>query len=252
MEIDDPTGTAERMYVLDYGLFEVGEGERVIGIQGYLIQTSDVGNILVDLGFPPRYADDPLSAGQSDGLDEFGQVVALAPENLPSAQLARIGLTPQDVDVLLLTHTDIDHIGDLGNWGHVKIAVGRPERSFDQPRELGVATVIEWPEEAQYLLLEEDTPIAQGVTALYTPGHSPGHLSLLVRLPATGPVLITGDAISRPAELEEGFGNAFDPEQAAQSAEKLVAIADQEGAFVIYGHDPQRWPTLRKAPHYYS
>lgn len=251
MEMDDPTGAAERLCVLDYGLFQVDEGQRVIGIQGYLIQSTDVGNILVDLGFPARYADDPRSAARADGLDEFGQVVGLDSENLPPAQLARLGLSPEDIDILVLTHTDIDHIGDLGEWSHVRIVVGRPERSLNQPRELGAATFIEWPPEAQFQLIEEDTQIARGVAVLYTPGHSPGHLSLLVRLAETGPVLITGDAISRPSEPEEGYGNAFDPQLAAQSAEKLLKTANQEEAFVIYGHDPQQWPTLRKAPDCY-
>jgi N-acyl homoserine lactone hydrolase len=36
------------------------------------------------------------------------------------------------------------------------------------------------------------------------------------------------------------------------SADKLMAIAERENAFVIYGHDPEQWPILRKAPNFYS
>lgn len=247
-----PTGAAKRLYVLDYGLFEVADNGRRIGIQGHLIQTADQGNLLVDLGFPPRYLADPQAAGREDGLDSFGHVIELGPENTPAGQLGLIGLEPADVDVLVLTHTDIDHIGDMSQFDPDRIVVGRTERDFSRPRELGAATHIDWPEAVEYQLIDSDTQIAQGVLALWTPGHSPGHLSLLVRLPQTGPVLITGDAISRPSEPEEGYGNAMDPQAAAASASKLLALAEDESAFVIYGHDPQQWPDLPKAPAYFD
>ena len=247
-----PIGTAERLYVLDYGLFEVTGRHRTIGIQGYLIQTEALGNILVDLGFPPSYHEDPASASRADGLDEFGRILELGPENSPKGQLALIDLEPDDIDVLVLTHTDIDHIGDPAQFNHARIVVGRPERKFNQPRELGAATQIQWPQGAEYELIDSDTQLAQGVMALWTPGHSPGHLSLMVRLPRTGPVLIAGDAISRPSEPDEGYGNAADPYAAAESASKLLEIARAEEAFIIYGHDPEQWPDLRKAPRYYD
>ncbi|MCB0032942.1 MAG: hypothetical protein KDE51_02895, partial [Anaerolineales bacterium] len=97
-----------------------------------------------------------------------------------------------------------------------------------------------------------DAVLCAGVALLESPGHSIGHLSLLVNLAETGMVLLTGDAISRPAEFEEGFGGAWDETQARHSAERLMAIADETAAIVIYGHDPEQWPTLPKAPEYYQ
>jgi N-acyl homoserine lactone hydrolase len=64
--------------------------------------------------------------------------------------------------------------------------------------------------------------------------------------------MLTSDAISRPAEVEERFDTAPDPELAMRSAERLLRIADERGAFVIYGHGPEQWPTLRKAPEFYD
>lgn len=54
--------------------------------------------------------------------------------------------------------------------------------------------------------------IAPGVTLLLAPGHSPGHLSLLVRLRESGPVLLAADAISREHELETGVNVGWAPE----------------------------------------
>ncbi len=68
--------------MLDYGLFQVHENDRVIGIQGYAIQTEDGATILVDTGFPAGYADDPERASREDGLESFGRVLHLDRENL--------------------------------------------------------------------------------------------------------------------------------------------------------------------------
>ena len=88
---------------------------------------------------------------------------------------------------------------------------------------------------------------------LSTPGHAPGHLSLLIRLPHTGPVLLAGDAISRPAELESGNnGGAWDQQVARESALRLVELARHEHALLVYGHDWEQWSSLSKMPHFYG
>jgi N-acyl homoserine lactone hydrolase len=84
------------------------------------------------------------------------------------------------------------------------------------------------------------------------PGHTPGQLAFQVHLPNTGPMLLTSDAISRPAELDDGFDGAWDPEQALHHARRLLARAAQERAMLIYGHSPEQWPKLRKAPEWYD
>ena len=87
-------GKPARLYVLDFGLFRVHSGPRDIGICGFLI-TTDLGeNILVDSGFPAKYAKDAACATAEDGLDDFGQVLSLSRNNLPEAQLAKAGVQP--------------------------------------------------------------------------------------------------------------------------------------------------------------
>jgi N-acyl homoserine lactone hydrolase len=251
-----PKGEIRRLYVLDYGLFQVHENGRIIGIAGYLIQTGDGRNILVDTGFPAWYAEDPAAASLEDDLGSFGSVLRLDRENLPTGQLATIGLKTSDIHLLVLTHGDIDHVGGLvefqTKFPQATIVVGRAERALDRPRYFGDRRPIAWPAKADYQLVDGDEELCPGVALLSTPGHSPGHMSLLLRLPQTGVVLLTADAIARPAEFEEGFGGAWDEGQARASAERLMAIADQERAMIIYGHDPEQWKTLPKAPEYYS
>nr|NIO13379.1 MBL fold metallo-hydrolase [Xanthomonadales bacterium] len=240
------SGTIHRLYVLDYGLFQVHDDGRVIGVPGYLIQTQAGLNVLVDTGFPAWYADDPARASRADGLESFGRVLRLDHSNLPAAQLARIGLETGDIGLLVLTHTDIDHVGGIAEFPQATIVLGQAERLLARPRYFGDRSPIAWPDNVQYRVVHEDTALCPGVALLSTPGHSPGHLSLLVRLPETGAVLLAGDAISRPAELEEGFADAWDPERAQASAERLMATARREGALIIYGHDPAQWNRLRR------
>jgi N-acyl homoserine lactone hydrolase len=251
-----PKGEIRRLYILDYGLFQVHDNGRIIGIAGYLIQTQDGDNILVDTGFPAWYIQDPAAASLEDDLGSFGSVLRLDSDNLPAGQLATVGLKTSDIDLLVMTHGDIDHVGGLAEfqrqYRQATIGIGRAERALERPRYFGDRRPIAWPDGADYWLVDGDEELCPGVALLSTPGHSPGHLSLLLRLPRTGVVLLTADAIARPAEFEEGFGGAWDEAQARASAERLMAIADKERAMIIYGHDPDQWKTLPKAPEYYS
>lgn len=107
------TGRLVSLHVLDYGLFRVHANDRIIGICGYLIRTDAGENVLVDTGFPAKYATDPDAATAEDRLYEFGKVLHCTPENLPGAQLARAGLRPDQIDLHILTHSHIDHVGGL-------------------------------------------------------------------------------------------------------------------------------------------
>jgi N-acyl homoserine lactone hydrolase len=73
----------------------------------------------------------------------------------------------------------------------------------------------------------------------------------MLELPETGPVLLTSDAISRPAEIDEKFIGSWDEPMAISSAERLMQLANETGAFVIYGHSPEQWPILKKSPNAY-
>lgn len=240
-------GRPESLHILDYGLFRVHADGRVIGISGLLVTTDAGERVLIDGGFPARYAADPAAAALADGLDAFGEVLALGPENLPAAQLARCGVGADDIDLVIQTHTHIDHIGALAAFPRAPMLIARAERALPRPLGWPGARPEDWPER-RWITLTEDRPIGPGFEVLLAPGHAPGQLALILRLPRSGPVLVTSDAISRPAEIDEGFASAADPARARASAARLMALADRAGAFVIFGHCPRQWPHLRKAP----
>ncbi|MGL4239423.1 N-acyl homoserine lactonase family protein [Tabrizicola sp.] len=241
-------GKLSRLYVLDLGLFEVRRGERLIGIPGFLLETDHGGRILFDTGFPPAYATDPAIAAR-DGLPRFGRLIDFGPHQTAEGALATLGLAPSDIDLVILSHGHIDHVGSLPLFAHAPIVMTGRERADPRPSYFGTARPMIWPD-AQYQLIDADTPVCEGLTLIPTPGHTPGHLSAILNLPRTGPVILAADALNRASEPAENFAEADSPVTARLSAERLVALAPE--ALLIYGHDPAQWQALRKAPAWYD
>ncbi len=150
-----------------------------------------------------------------------------------------------------MTHSHIDHVGGIADFPQAPIVIAAADRAEPRPLYFGAQRPMTWPDR-HYVTLAEDTPLGPGIALLLVPGHVPGQLALMVDLPRTGPVLLTGDAISRPAEIDENFDTAHDPQAAQASAARLMALAGARGAFVIFGHCPAQWPHLRKAPALYT
>ncbi len=242
-------GRPRDLAVLDYGLFKVHSNCRIIGICGFVIRTDAGEAVLIDTGFPEKYATDTNAAVKEDRLFEFGAVLTCGPDNLPQAQLAKLGLKPSDITLQICTHTHIDHVGALGSFPECPILISSTERALPRPLYWGDVRPLEWPDQ-DYLEVEGDVELGPGLTVLAAPGHAPGQIAVMVDLPS-GAVLLTSDAISRPAEIDEKFAGSWDESAAIASAERLMQLASKRNAFVIYGHCPQQWPKLKKAPEVY-
>lgn len=211
----------------------------------YLVQTGDGKNILIDSGVPADYTPPP-------GTPEAQQ------EKNVLAHLADLGLRPNDINLLICTHFDVDHAGyhdafpqaelivqrehyTLARSGHERFAAARPH--WDHP-------------DLHYRLIDGDTELLPGLTLIETSGHTPGHQSVLVNLPQTGKVLLAIDAVimQRLFTPERQKGPMDDnEEQLRSSTQKLLDLVEREHvALVVFGHDGQQWRTLKKAPAYYE
>jgi N-acyl homoserine lactone hydrolase len=239
-----------RLAVLDFGCFEVRNGERVIGIPGFLLQTDRGAWVLVDTGFPPAYATDPGIA-ERDGLPGFGCLLNHGLQHTLAGQLALFRLTPKDISLTVLSHGHIDHVGGLPDVVHAPIVLTQRERAEPRPSYFGTARPMPWPV-AEYIEITETTQLCEGLILIPTPGHTPGHLSLHVTLPENGAMILAADAINRASEPDEGFADAVDPDAARQSAELLMLLREETKGWLIFGHDPAQWPELRKAPYLYT
>jgi N-acyl homoserine lactone hydrolase len=99
-------------------------------------------------------------------------------------------------------------------------------------------------------LVDGDTELLPGLELIETSGHVPGHQSVLVRLPKTGAILLTIDAVP----FGEGFTrDEQDDEAVRASTIKLLDLVEREHiGLVIFGHDTAQWETLKKAPEFYE
>jgi N-acyl homoserine lactone hydrolase len=156
--------------------------------------------------------------------------------------LALLGLRVGDISHVILSHSHIDHVGSLPLFPHAQIILTATERAEPAPLYFGANRPMAWPQ-ARYRTLKRATQICHGLRLIPTPGHTAGHLSALVTVGATC-VMLTADAINRASEPAEGFPDAGDPILAAKSAAKVLRIARQFGAEVIYGHEPTQAATL--------
>jgi N-acyl homoserine lactone hydrolase len=234
-----------RAFVLDFGSFDVGPGKRRIGIPGFLLQTDHGANILVDTGFDPAYAMDYATTDARDRLSDFGRLITFTAAQTAAGQLALLGLTPADITHVILTHGHIDHVGSLPLFT-CPIILTQTERSLPRPIYWHTSQPIPWPA-APYVEITDETDVCDDLRLIPTPGHTPGHLSALLTI-SDKSVILAADAINRASEPAEGFPDAMDPVTAATSAARLFALQREHNAEIIYGHDPEQWSRLPKAP----
>jgi N-acyl homoserine lactone hydrolase len=227
-----------RLYLLQLALAEDGTP-----IPGYLIQMSDGTNILVDTGVPLDGSFPPAGGRR---LQIFSII----------EQLAALGVTPADVDLVVCTHFDPDHCGNHDAFPGSEFVVQRTHYAFARATDLPRFTMMRarWDQPAlRYRFVSGDVELVPGVKLIETSGHVPGHQAVLVCLPETGPVLLAIDAAAMAADLDPATrpyenGTDLDPAQAQESARKLFALVQQQGVrLVVFGHDEQRWPAINKA-----
>ena len=92
------------------------------------------------------------------------------------------------------------------------------------------------------------------VTILSTPGHTPGHQSLLVKLPKTGAIVLSGDAVHFKSNWDNRRVpvNNTSKEQTVASMEKIAGMLDKEKAQLWINHDKAQRDSLKMAPEFYE
>lgn len=150
------------------------------------------------------------------------------------------GLSPDEIDIVFLTHLHFDHVNNIDLFTKSRILVSRAEweyASSPHPNDYFIPSHIRNTLENLNLEIYDGEPeIVAGVTAVSTPGHTPGHMSVLLKSNEIGSVVIAGDAIKYPKEtLTKSCDLAFDTiEVGSKSIIKLMKMAD----CIVPGHFP--------------
>jgi N-acyl homoserine lactone hydrolase len=218
---------------------------------GYLIQTDDGTNVVVDTGVPKSEV-----GAYREGSEQL--VWKMDEEDYVVRQLERIGVAPADVHYVISTHYDGDHAGNHEDFPSAEFVVQRAHHeAATQGAERFAKMRQHW--DAPGLRVRQvdgDTELLPGVELIESGGHVPGHQSVLVRLPNTGPVLLAIDAIPFSSHMDPDTREitVFDMDEAGvrASTRKLVDLARREDAMIVHGHDPAQWAELKKLPDFYD
>lgn len=180
-----------------------------------LVETDD-GLVLVDTGMPA------VPPAVADLHERVG-------EPRLTAELARLGFSTEDVTCLIVTHLHYDHAGNVDLFANADRFIQADHLDFardcPEPWPLGFADDawrrVEWTE------VPGEREVTPGVTVVPTPGHVPGHQSVLIERPdGERPAVFPGDAAPLPRNLEQGVlpGILFDEEEARKSLEWLRGL----------------------------
>jgi N-acyl homoserine lactone hydrolase len=196
--------------------------------------------------------------GHDPPVNEAG--VGLHVQKTLVAQLAQIGVRPADIKVLAFSHFHVDHTGNanlftaatwLINEEELKWALAKPTPPVVVPESFNAYKNV------QTRMISGDYDVFGDGTIriLRTPGHTPGHQVLLVKLAHTGPVLLSGDlyhlASDRP-RAADGAGQVMtvnvDRAQTLASMNRVESILKNTASRLVIQHDPGDFASLPKFP----
>lgn len=255
-------------------VFEAG---KLLSQKQYFTFGIDVGK-QYDVPVPFLYIDHPkgkvlFDTGNAlevvDNKDEhWGAVVAAYDPVMTKDQwcvnaLKGIGVKPEEIDWVICSHLHLDHAGGVGLFPKAKYVV--------QKEELYYAYVPDSFMRGAYIRKDYDKPVdwyilngwnddkfdlfGDGrIVTYFTPGHTPGHMSLMVNLPKSGKMFFSGDSCYTTENFEKNIlpGLAWNFGECEKTMRLIHKLVEADGAKLFVGHDPEAWKSVKQAPNYYE
>jgi N-acyl homoserine lactone hydrolase len=256
-----PLLTATQRYDKSISTHGRGAGQMIDApILAYLIETAN-GRILYDVGCDYNKINDPALCAHYYNPEtfHFGAPEMQEEQRIPH-HLARLGLTPADVDVIFIGHLHFDHAGGLGELKRcgcgAEIHVQHDELEAARSGADAVYFADDFAAQGPFNIHRGEYTLCSGVSAISTPGHTAGHMSMLIELPHGAPILLAGDA----ADLMENIDDEIAPggcwqaqyDTAVNSIQKLKRLAREEGAQLWPNHDFAFYRTLQSFPNWHE
>jgi glyoxylase-like metal-dependent hydrolase (beta-lactamase superfamily II) len=256
------TSSVDRMYVIDCGENRTNDVSRWtpgvnVGKPGafsnhcYLIRHAK-GTMLWDSGNPDRLAALP------NGLtNPAGTITAFMRKPLAES-LREIGVAPADIQHFAMSHGHGDHSGNANLFHASTLYMQAAEYDAvfgPEPQKFNfIAANFERLRGAKVLKLAGDHDVFGdgSVVIKPAPGHTPGHQVLVVRLPKTGPVMLSGDMV----HLAYSWNNRvvpsfnFDVEQSRRTIDAMKAYTERTGTRLWINHDMEQHASIPKSPRF--
>lgn len=218
------------------------------------------GNVMFDTGNNDKTIADaagwwgPLAKG-------FG--LKMTKDDAIPVQLAKIGLKTSDIKYVVVGHLHLDHGGNIGQFPNATLIVQEAEVNAALAPDVGFS-VYYIPGDFQdmknmnVVRINGDLDLFGdgSFRVVSARGHTQGSQFAVVRLPKTGPVILTSDVAYLKENLDKNLipslPGVTHPIDAYKAYQRIRHIRDSEGARIFYGHDPEVFKATKLAPEYYD
>jgi N-acyl homoserine lactone hydrolase len=214
--------------------------------------------LLWDAGVPESAHNDPR------GWSTLPKLIVYHLDRTLTDQLAEIGLNPRDITRVAISHTHGDHIGNVAMFANATILMQRAEYSWINSRNGPNDNVNQLMALARQLLgAPKDLQLIDGaadvfgdgsVTLVPTPGHTPGHQSLLVHLKNFGFVILSGDVVHSEENFERNVVPSLNTnkQDSLASMEKIRQLIATYKAILFINHYKKQEDKLKLLPAFYD
>ena len=215
-----------------------------------LVET-DEGTMLWDTSCPRDWE----TRWEPTGLQDFFPYDQVSDEQYLDARLGQLGVSPDSLDYVVLSHLHFDHAGNVRMFENTgaKLVCSEAEKewAFGYEGAFNGAHLKADYEGLDFETVSGDAEFLPGVTLIQAPGHTPGTMSMQVDLPESGTMIFTSDAIymgdsygppTTPAAIVNDLTAFYD------SVEKIRGIAERTDAMVVFGHDAEQLRSMRTSP----
>jgi glyoxylase-like metal-dependent hydrolase (beta-lactamase superfamily II) len=211
------------------------------------------GRLLFDTGIHCAARLDPVGRLGPERAKRLGVKSGEGDDVVP--QLARLGLTPDDIRHVVNSHLHFDHCGGNEFFPRATFFVQRPE--LEAARRPGFApgynpSPIDFDHPLDYQVVDGEHDVFGDGTVVLLPtyGHTPGHQSLLVRAGKGAHVVCAADACYTRENMDRDVlpNILWNPTVMRESLAALRRLRDQSGAAMFYGHDPAQWESMPRGP----
>lgn len=179
------------------------------------------------------------------------------------AQLAKIGLTTNDIKYVVAGHMHLDHGGNVGQFPNATLVVQNDEMKAAWWPDVGYSIYyipgdFADTKKMNLIRLEGDLDLFgdRSFEIRRAPGHTPGSQFAIVRLPKTGSVVLTSDTVYLKESLEKNLippiPGTWSPMAMYESYQKIRLVRDGERANIFFGHDPDVFKATKQAPDFYE
>ena len=266
-----------KLYVFSSGSLMLGKGflqnlapmEPKIQVPvGFFVIKHPKGNVLFDTGNNDKLITDLNYWGKLSAIFE----PKMTADDAIDAQLKKIGLTPDDIKYVVVSHMHLDHGGNVGKFPNSTLVIQNDEIAYsmfpDEPFAGGFIpgdTAVlrapvgsSKPNAMNMIRLDGDLDLfGDGSVVVHSSrGHTKGSQMLLVRLPKTGSTILTGDAAYFRDNVEKNLIPnivlAYDPAGIVKGYDWIRRTMAVENGNFFTAHDPDSFKAMKKAPEFYE